>query len=72
MVPAAALDGPAAPVPFYLAANRRLTRTVRRGALVTCADVALDEGPSELLALRREQDAAFLTAASEALRPAPA
>jgi predicted homoserine dehydrogenase-like protein len=70
MVPAAAL-GPAASVPFYLAANRRLTRTVRQGALITCADVALDEGPSELLALRREQDAVFLTAASGGRRPAP-
>jgi predicted homoserine dehydrogenase-like protein len=70
MVPAAAL-GPTAPVPFYLAANRRLTRTVRQGALITCADVALDEGPSELLALRREQDAVFLTAGSGGRRPAP-
>jgi predicted homoserine dehydrogenase-like protein len=47
-----------APIPFYLAANRRLSRAVAKGAPVLCGDVDLDEG-SVLLALRREQDAAF-------------
>jgi predicted homoserine dehydrogenase-like protein len=58
MVPASPI-GPETSVPFYLAANRKLTRAVRRGNLITCGDVEFDEG-SELLALRREQDAVFL------------
>jgi predicted homoserine dehydrogenase-like protein len=46
------------PIPYYLAANRRLARPIERGALILCDDVELDEG-SALLALRRAQDAAF-------------
>lgn len=57
LVPGAAL-GPTAPVPFYLAANRRLVRPVAKGATVLCADVDLDSS-SVLLDLRRQQDAAF-------------
>lgn len=57
LVPGAAL-APSAPVPFYLAANRPLVRSVAKGATILCADVDLD-GPSELLALRRQQDTAF-------------
>jgi predicted homoserine dehydrogenase-like protein len=57
LVPGAAL-APSAPVPFYLAANRRLLRPVAKGATILCADVDLD-GPSALLDLRRQQDAAF-------------
>jgi predicted homoserine dehydrogenase-like protein len=55
MVPA----GPLAddqPVPYYLAANRRLVRNVEAGRTLLCADVELAEG-SELLRLRRLQDA---------------
>ncbi len=47
-----------APIPFYLAANRRLTRRVNEGATILCGDIELDDR-SELLALRRQQDAAF-------------
>ena len=51
--------GPENPVPFYLAANRRLARDVEAGALLTLADVEIDPA-SELLALRERQDAHFL------------
>lgn len=47
-----------APLPFYLAANRRLVREVKAGAPICLDDVALDE-TSVLLQLRREQDAHF-------------
>ncbi|WP_319239324.1 hypothetical protein [uncultured Propionivibrio sp.] len=57
LLPAGPL-GAANPVPFYLAANRRLVREVAAGALLTLADVDIDPA-SELLALRRQQDAAF-------------
>jgi predicted homoserine dehydrogenase-like protein len=57
LVPGAALRENA-PIPYYLAADRRLQRPVARGALITCGDVELDEA-SELLALRRRQDAVF-------------
>jgi predicted homoserine dehydrogenase-like protein len=50
--------GPENPVPFYLAANRRLARDVEAGALLTLADVEIDPA-SELLALRKRQDAHF-------------
>jgi predicted homoserine dehydrogenase-like protein len=56
-VPGAAI-GPGVPVPFYLAANRRLTRSVARGALIRCDDVELSDA-SELLKLRLQQDAHF-------------
>lgn len=56
-VPGGAL-APDAPMPFYLAANRRLVRPVARGELIRCADVELAED-SVLLALRRRQDAMF-------------
>ena len=55
MTPAAALAEDA-PIPYYLAAGRKLARDVAAGQPIRCADVALDEG-SELLALRRAQDA---------------
>ncbi|MDR0441008.1 MAG: flagellar biosynthesis protein FlgA [Candidatus Accumulibacter sp.] len=51
---------PENPVPFYLAANRRLARDVEAGALLTLADVEIDPA-SELLALRKRQDAHFLS-----------
>ncbi|MDR2614808.1 MAG: flagellar biosynthesis protein FlgA [Candidatus Accumulibacter sp.] len=50
--------GPENPVPFYLAANRRLARDVEAGALLTLADIDVDP-TSELLALRTRQDALF-------------
>jgi predicted homoserine dehydrogenase-like protein len=47
-----------APAPFYLASDRRLTRTVRTGEAILCGDI--DVAPdSHLLRLRRSQDAAF-------------
>lgn len=61
--PAAALNH-GVPLPFYLAANRRLVRDVEAGALICLDDVEID-ATSDLLALRREQDAAFLLPASE-------
>ncbi|MGO7043248.1 NAD(P)H-dependent oxidoreductase [Rhizobium acaciae] len=57
MVPAARLSQEA-PVPFYLAANRKLKRPVLAGQPILCGDVDLDEA-SELLTLRRQQDEAF-------------
>jgi predicted homoserine dehydrogenase-like protein len=57
MIPAGALSDDR-PVPFYLAANRKLKRAVKAGQPILCGDVGLDE-TSELLALRREQDKAF-------------
>ena len=51
--------GPDNAVPFYLAANRRLVRDVEAGALITLADIEIDPA-SELLALRKQQDAHFL------------
>jgi len=47
-----------APVPYYLAADRRVTRPVAKGQVLTMADVEVDPN-STLLRLRREQDAAF-------------
>jgi len=57
MIPAAPL-APDAPVPYYLASNRRLCRAVPKGAAVRLADVEIDP-QSPLLSLRREQDARF-------------
>jgi predicted homoserine dehydrogenase-like protein len=45
-------------LPYYMAVGRMLTRTVKKGALVTFADVAPPDD-SALWALRREQDTAF-------------
>ncbi len=57
LLPAAPLnDG--TPLPYYLAGNRRLVRPVRDGELVCLEHVEIDPA-SELLALRRGQDAAF-------------
>ncbi len=57
MIPAGALADER-PVPFYLAANRKLKRAVKAGQPILCGDVELDE-TSELLSLRREQDRDF-------------
>jgi predicted homoserine dehydrogenase-like protein len=59
IVPGAPL-GPGVPIPFYLAANRRLLRAVAKGATILCGDVELDE-TSVLLDLRRQQDRAFFS-----------
>ena len=59
ILPAAALM-PDAPVPYYLAAGRRVRRPVAKGAVLMVADVELDTD-SALVRLRREQDAAFGT-----------
>ncbi len=56
-VPASAL-GADVPVPFYLAANRRLVRAVAKGELITCGDVEIAEN-SVLATLRRHQDELF-------------
>jgi hypothetical protein len=61
MLPAAPL-GAGVPVPFYLAANRRLVRDVAAGQPVCFDDIEVDAG-SELLALRRSQDTHFFPAA---------
>lgn len=57
MVPAGPLRDER-PVPYYLAAGRRLVRPVRAGEAIRCGDLELAEG-SELLRLRRAQDALF-------------
>jgi predicted homoserine dehydrogenase-like protein len=56
------------PVPFYLAANRRLVRDVTAGAAITLADIEVDP-QSELLALRRLQDAFFFPQAQDGETP---
>jgi predicted homoserine dehydrogenase-like protein len=58
--PAAPLAG-AAPVPFYLVADRRLVRPVRAGQYVALDDLAI-EPDSTLLALRLRQDRRFFAA----------
>jgi len=50
--------GAGAPVPFYLAANQRLARSVAKGALILFDDIEFASA-STLLALRRRQDGAF-------------
>lgn len=57
LVPARAL-APDAPVPYYLAAGRRLARDVAAGAVLTLGDLEPD-GEGVLFRLRREQDALF-------------
>ena len=47
-----------APVPFYLAANRKLVRAVAAGAPISLADIDIDAG-SLLLAERQRQDKHF-------------
>jgi predicted homoserine dehydrogenase-like protein len=54
MTPAAPLSEDA-PIPYYLAAGRRLVRDVPAGRAIHCGDVELDER-SELVRLRRLQD----------------
>lgn len=49
---------PDAAIPFYLAANHRLTRAVKAGAPILCDDVAI-ASDSVLLRLRRRQDGMF-------------
>lgn len=58
MTPAMAL-GDRTPIPYYLAAGRRLRNDVRAGQPIYCADVELDE-QSELVRLRRLQDETML------------
>ena len=50
--------GAEAPVPFYLAANRKLVRSVAAGAPIVLADLAIDSD-SLLLAERKRQDERF-------------
>ena len=47
------------PAPFYLIANRQLIRDIAPGQTICYGDVSI-ETHSELLKLRRQQDAAFL------------
>jgi predicted homoserine dehydrogenase-like protein len=61
LVPAAPL-APDAPVPFYLAANRRLLRTVSKGKAVVLRDLEPDSA-STLMELRRRQDRVFFPGA---------
>ena len=55
--PAEALK-PDTPAPFYLAADHRLVRPVRKGDALVGGDLDL-ERDSSLLTLRRQQDAMF-------------
>ncbi|MBS9404921.1 flagellar biosynthesis protein FlgA [Halomonas sp. TRM85114] len=57
MVPAGPI-APESPVPFYLAAHRKLVRPVGKGDFIVLADLEIDPG-SELLRLRQAQDAHF-------------
>ena len=59
IVPAAKIEDDS-PIPYYLAAGHRLTRTVNAGQLLTCAMVDIEQN-SVLLELRREQDKVFNT-----------
>jgi predicted homoserine dehydrogenase-like protein len=60
--PAAALAGDR-PAPFYLVADRTLTRTVKAGEAIRFGDVAI-AADSALLAMRQRQDALFANEAS--------
>jgi predicted homoserine dehydrogenase-like protein len=60
--PAAPLT-PTAAAPFYLAADRRLTRSVRKGEAILVGDIEI-AGESQLWALRQSQDAAFFAASA--------
>jgi predicted homoserine dehydrogenase-like protein len=64
LLPAQAL-GPDSPVPYYLAVGRTLRMPVRRGEMLACKHVALDDD-STMLRLRREQDALFFPQAATA------
>lgn len=66
MTPAGRLHADA-PIPYYLAAGRRLLNPVPAGRAIRCRDVALDE-TSELWRLRRAQDAVTDWAAQEPAR----
>lgn len=68
--PAAALK-PDAAAPFYLAADRRLIRSVRKGDALVAGDLDL-EPRSALLSLRRLQDATFFDAPTATPRERPA
>ncbi|MEO9339800.1 flagellar biosynthesis protein FlgA [Mesorhizobium sp. SB112] len=57
MLPAGPLV-PEAPAPFYLASNKRLSRSVKQGEPIRMADLEIPEN-SELMKLRRLQDAHF-------------
>lgn len=59
-VPAARLGG-GIPIPFYLAANRRLVQRVQAGDLIKVDDVEIEAG-SALADLRRKQDDIFFPA----------
>lgn len=61
LVPASAL-GDDAPLPYYLAANRVLMRSVRAGEPIRVRDVAIDQS-SYLWKLRQTQDALFFAPA---------
>lgn len=50
------------PLPYYMAVGRTLARAVRKGQLLSAADVIAPDG-SLLWKLRREQDAAFVAKA---------
>ena len=56
-VPGAPL-GPRRPVPYYLAANRRLLKPVAKGELICCGDIEIAED-SHLAKLRCKQDQMF-------------
>ena len=62
LVPAAPLRGDEA-IPYYLLANHPLARPVRRGAVITLADIAFGEG-NALLRMRAAQDAMFFRSAA--------
>jgi predicted homoserine dehydrogenase-like protein len=51
--------GASEPVPYYLATDSRVARSVAKGAILVGADLALKEGGT-LLRLRREQDGLFM------------
>jgi len=50
--------GPRRPVPYYLAANRRLLKPVAKGELIRCGDIEIAED-SHLAKLRCKQDQMF-------------
>ena len=50
--------GPRRPVPYYLAANRRLLKPVAKGELIRCGDIEISED-SHLAKLRCKQDQMF-------------
>lgn len=69
MLVTAAPLGERTPVPFYLMANQKLCREVKKGEVICYGDVEIPSG-SVLLEMRRQQDAIFFSQSESNIRNA--